>query len=186
MYAHILTIADGLFYQQGIRAVGMDKVIAVAGIAKATLYRHFPSKEALVCAYLLQRHRLVLDGMGSALQCARETPEQQVLALFDWLEGRVALEGFRGCAFLLALGEYGHSSAVRQIVTEHKAAVLAMFEQASGLARATSDLPRQLALLYDGAVAVTTVQRERNLVALAARAARSLMAATPAGAVRTD
>lgn len=176
MQRHILATVDGLFYREGIRAVGMDRVIAVAGIAKATLYRHFPNKEALVCAYLLQRHARVLEGMRSALATRAESPAEQVAALFEWLEGRVGLEAFRGCAFLLALGEYGHSAAVRRIVGEHKAAVRALFARALGpLGGTAADLPRQLALIYDGALAATSVLREPEAVRLAARTAQLLL-----------
>ena len=105
----ILTTAYRLFTRRGIRAVGNDEVIAVSGVAKATLYRHFPSKNDLVLAVLQRREELWTVGLVEQQSRLRgETPEEQLLAIFDvfhdWFQKR---EDFDGCSFINVLLELG-------------------------------------------------------------------------------
>jgi AcrR family transcriptional regulator len=105
----ILTTAYRLFTRRGIRAVGTDEVIAVSGVAKATLYRHFPSKNDLVLAVLQRREELWTLGLVEQQSRLRgETPEEQLLAIFDvfhdWFQKR---EDFDGCSFINVLIELG-------------------------------------------------------------------------------
>jgi AcrR family transcriptional regulator len=105
----ILTTAYRLFTRRGIRAVGNDEVIAVSGVAKATLYRHFPSKNDLVLAVLQRREELWTLGLVEQQSRLRgETPEEQLLAIFDvfhdWFQKR---EDFDGCSFINVLIELG-------------------------------------------------------------------------------
>jgi AcrR family transcriptional regulator len=105
----ILTTAYRLFTRRGIRAVGTDEVIAVSGVAKATLYRHFPSKNDLVLAVLQRREELWTVGLVEQQSRLRgETPEEQLLAIFDvfddWFQKR---EDFDGCSFINVLIELG-------------------------------------------------------------------------------
>ena len=105
----ILTTAYRLFTRRGIRAVGNDEVIAVSGVAKATLYRHFPSKNDLVLAVLQRREELWTLGLVEQQSRLRgETPEEQLLAIFDvfhdWFQKR---EDFDGCSFINVLLELG-------------------------------------------------------------------------------
>jgi AcrR family transcriptional regulator len=105
----ILTTAYRLFTQRGIRAVGNDEVIAVSGVAKATLYRHFPSKNDLVLAVLQRREELWTLGLVEQQSRLRgETTEEQLLAIFDvfhdWFQKR---EDFDGCSFINVLLELG-------------------------------------------------------------------------------
>src|SRR5882672_8474099 len=89
MAQRILETADRLFYGQGIRAVGVDTVAAEAGISKRTLYNHFPSKDALIVAYLSRR--LV------PVESSDASPEAQLFGVFDRLERSFASDDFRGC-----------------------------------------------------------------------------------------
>ncbi len=105
----ILTTAYRLFTRRGIRAVGTDEVIAVSGVAKATLYRHFPSKNDLVLAVLQRREELWTLGLVEQQSRLRgETPEEQLLAIFDvfhdWFQKR---DDFDGCSFINILIELG-------------------------------------------------------------------------------
>ena len=97
MAERIMAAADRLFYQKGIRAVGVDTVAAEAGISKRSLYDTFPSKDALVAAYLRQRVQ--------PLPASDLPPTAQVLALFDQLHVRFANGDFRGCPFVNAVTE---------------------------------------------------------------------------------
>src|SRR5947209_10480926 len=92
----ILETADRMFYGEGI-AVGVDRLAAEAGVSKRTLYNHFPSKDALIAAYLQRRLRLV--------PTSDKPPAQQILDDFERLERAFAAEGFRGCAFGNAVAE---------------------------------------------------------------------------------
>lgn len=176
MREHILETAAGLFYREGLRSVGVDRIIADAGIAKATLYRHFATKEQLIVAYLKSRHDITLAAMSAAIHKAGTDPVQRVCALYDWLYTRANAE-FRGCAFLLAVAEHGDAEAVREVVREHKDAVRLMFEAAlEGVRKPVlQELPEQLALLYDGALATIMVRRRPDAARLARKSACLLM-----------
>jgi len=105
----ILTTAYRLFTRRGIRAVGTDEVIAQSGVAKATLYRHFPSKNDLVLAVLQRREELWTLGLVEQQSRLRgDTPEEQLLAIFDvfhdWFQNH---EDYDGCSFINVLLELG-------------------------------------------------------------------------------
>src|SRR5437879_2207928 len=113
MKQRILETADRLFYLQGIRAVGVDTIAAEIGISKRTLYNHFPSKDALITAYL--QRRFVQPGASS------KPPAEQILSTFDSLERRFAAKDFRGCPFVNAVAELGsEGKAVRKIAIAFK------------------------------------------------------------------
>jgi AcrR family transcriptional regulator len=116
---HVLDVAHELFYWTGIRATGIDRVAADAGIAPTALYRLFPSKDALVAAYIEraeQRYREWFDGVTIA---DGRSPAERILALFDALTEQVQPERCRGCPFLMTLTEFpdtelpAHQSSVR-------------------------------------------------------------------------
>lgn len=164
----ILTVAGALFYSEGIRAVGIDRIIEKAGVAKATLYRHFPSKEELVVAYLSDRHERVLRSLDDAL---REVPEprEQLRTIFERLHEKADSPEFRGCAFALAVAEHGESERVVNIARRHKQSVRDVFASVLTRAGSTDDQPvNHLALLYEGALATVAVNRNPAAV-LAAR-----------------
>jgi AcrR family transcriptional regulator len=105
----IMRTAYELFSYRGIRAVGTDEVIHRAGVAKATLYRHFPTKNDLVLAVLERREELWTHGLIEAQSELRgNTPEEQLLAIFDvmhdWFQSR---DGYEGCSFINVLLELG-------------------------------------------------------------------------------
>ena len=99
MAERILETADRLFYQRGIRAIGVDTVADEVGISKRTLYNHFPSKDALITAYLSRRLR--------PNEFSDAEPAEQILSAFDRLERSFASKGFRGCPFVNAVTELG-------------------------------------------------------------------------------
>jgi AcrR family transcriptional regulator len=104
----ILTTAYDLFARRGIRDVGVDEIINRAGVAKATLYRHFPSKDALVLAFLERRERLWTHGFVEAGARHRgQTPEERLLAIFDVFDEWFRSEEFEACSFINVLLELG-------------------------------------------------------------------------------
>lgn len=113
----ILWTACALFYRDGVRATGIDRVIAEAGVTKVTFYRHFPSKNDLVLAFLADRHTRWMAWFDAALQRHGNTPAALVPALAEWLEDA----DFRGCAFLNTSAELGGSLAeVNALTRQHK------------------------------------------------------------------
>jgi AcrR family transcriptional regulator len=116
---HVLDVAHELFYWTGIRATGVDRVAADAGIAPTALYRLFPSKDALVAAYVQRAERRYREWFETATRADGRLPSDRILALFDALAEQVQPERCRGCPFMMALTEFpdtsveGHKSAVR-------------------------------------------------------------------------
>ena len=102
----ILLSAYELFSHHGIRAVGVDEVIKQARVAKATLYRHFASKDDLVLAFLQQREQLwTKEWVETEARRRADTPEEQLLAIFDLFDEWFHREDFEGCSFINVLLE---------------------------------------------------------------------------------
>jgi AcrR family transcriptional regulator len=105
----ILETAYELFSHRGVHDVGIDELIERAGVAKATLYRHFPSKDDLVLAFLEQREQLWTYGWVEAEARRRgETPEEQLLAIFDLFDEWFHRDDFEGCSFVNVLLEFAN------------------------------------------------------------------------------
>lgn len=174
----ILAAASRLFYAHGVKSVGVDRVIAEAGVAKATLYSHFPSKEHLIVAYLQARHEEVMRSMQAQRLDASADTGSRVLQHFATLQRKAGSPAFRGCAFLLALAENEDCEAIQHQVRAHKQAIVDMFldELPAGLASRDA-LGRQLALLYDGALAQIMVRRRPDAAAMAGDCATVLLQA---------
>ncbi|MGW5580299.1 TetR/AcrR family transcriptional regulator [Micromonospora chokoriensis] len=116
----LLTTAMRLFYAEGIHSVGVDRIIAEAQVTRATFYRHFPSKDDLILAYLREIH--VLErGLVDAAIAANPAPVDSLLGIADAIAQNVQAPAFRGCAFLNAAAEYpdtGHP--VHQEIIAHR------------------------------------------------------------------
>ncbi|MBM3599917.1 MAG: TetR family transcriptional regulator [Alphaproteobacteria bacterium] len=171
MRARILATADRLFYHQGIRAVGVDTVADEVGISKRTLYNYFPSKEALVAAYL--------EGRASALPPSDLPPVEQVLGSFDRLERYFESQGFRGCPFVNAIAELSDAGAeINKIAIDFKEGRRLWYRDLLvRLGVADPDgLATQLRLLIEGAIATALVSRNAKVARSAGEAARALLA----------
>ena len=117
----ILRTAYDLFARRGTRGVGIDEVIGRAGVAKATFYRHFPSKDDLVLAFLQRREEVwTLDFVEAGARRRGSTAEEQLLAIFDvfhdWFQRR---EDFDGCSFINVLLELGWAHPAGQASIEY-------------------------------------------------------------------
>ncbi|MGE0370693.1 MAG: TetR/AcrR family transcriptional regulator [Gammaproteobacteria bacterium] len=172
MVERILSTADRLFYQRGIRAVGVDAIASEAGISKRSLYDYFPSKDALVAAYLERRFR--------PHPPSDAPPETQILAVFDRLERMFESGEFRGCPFINAVTELGDTCrAAREIAARFKEERRTWFRDMlvrMGVADPEA-LATQLALLVDGAITVMLVREDPAVARAAREAARVLMQA---------
>ena len=103
---HVLGVAHELFYWHGIRATGVDRVAAEAGVAPTTLYRLFASKDDLVAAYIERADRLYRAWFDAAASAGGADPRQVIRAVFDALIEQVQPQHCRGCPFLMALAEF--------------------------------------------------------------------------------
>lgn len=174
---HIIDTAGSLFYREGTKSVGVDRIILEAGIAKATMYRYFSGKDALVAVCLQRRHNRVMEALQSGIGKVRPGGHARVLKVFDLLSDRAESPEFRGCAFMLAVAENETSDEVRRIAHAHKDAMLALFISllpSDWLCAAKTGA--QLNLLYDGAMAQILVQRDPKAALLAKQCAETLLA----------
>ncbi|WP_307796192.1 TetR/AcrR family transcriptional regulator [Amycolatopsis sp. 195334CR] len=118
--SRLLATATRLFYVEGIRAVGIDRIVAEAKVTRATLYRHFPGKDELIVGYLREADQAIRDQIGAIL--ARELPAPEtLLAIAASIAEGIRSPGFRGCAFLNAAAEYPDPAhPVHQAVLTHR------------------------------------------------------------------
>ena len=116
----ILDSSYELFSRRGIRAVGIDELIDASGVAKATLYRHFPSKDDLVLAFLERREELWTRGVVEAGAESRgATPDEQLLAIFDVFDDWFRREDFEACSFINVLLEMGPEHSAGKASVRH-------------------------------------------------------------------
>lgn len=151
----ILRTAHDLFYAEGLRATGIDRVIAEAGVTKVTFYRHFPSKNDLILAYLNLRHEQWMHWFTEALQRhggASKGAQALPPALKEWFSSK-ALGAFRGCAFLNGVSELGPAiPAVVQATRQHKQAMTDAIEALLPPSRQLRRTAEALATAVDGAI----------------------------------
>jgi len=170
MKERILETADRLFYLRGIRAIGVDTIAAEIGISKRTLYNHFPSKDALISAYL--ERRFVQPRVSD------KSPVEQILGAFDSLERRFASKDFRGCPFVNAVAEVGtENRSVRKIAVAFKESRRLWFRDLLvqiGVAD-PEGLATQLVLLVDGSIAQDLVRDDPAMARAAKEAAKMLL-----------
>ena len=150
----LLRTASDLFYREGIHAVGVDRIIAEAGVTRATFYRHFPSKEDLVEAYLGVEDATIRGAFSRAREVTDE-PRELLGLVIEGLADDVARLHTRGCPFINAAAEYPDpASAVRRAVGDHREWFRSELEAL--LAAADVDDPTtaagQLVLLRDAAM----------------------------------
>lgn len=175
----ILETAMRLFYAEGIRATGIDRIIAESNVAKMSFYRHFPSKSDLVCVFLEERHRRWMAWFDEAVGRHSRKRRSRLSAVADALAEWFAEPGFRGCAFINTSAEItDHRSREHAIVEAHKAGLagrLAALARTDGL-RAADEVGRLALLIVDGAI----VRAQMSEGADAATEARRLLAALAA------
>jgi len=172
MKERILQTTDRLFYLEGIRAIGVDTIAAEIGISKRTLYNHFPSKDALVTAYLQRR--------SFKAHPSDKSPAEQILGYFDALERRFSAKDFRGCPFVNAVTELGPKErAVKKLAIAFKESRRKWFRDLLtelGVREAKADaLSTQLQLLVDGSIALDLVCDDPSMARAAKEAARALL-----------
>jgi AcrR family transcriptional regulator len=175
----LLAAANELFYAEGVQTVGIDRIIERAGVAKASLYNLFGSKEQLEAAYLASRHEATTTRLTETIG-KFDNPRQKILAIFDIQAEQFKQPDFKGCAFVAASAEAPAGGLVERAADEFRAWIRAMFTDLAEQAGATEpeSLGRQLHLIYDGAGLAARMDHRDPAIARSARdAAETLLEA---------
>lgn len=172
--ARLLIAADELFYAEGIHAVGIDRVLTRAGVAKASLYHHFESKDDLVVAYLDARSVEMSRSLRDRLTDVAGDAHPRVVAIFEGIWDSAARGGFHGCPFINAAAEFPRAEhPVRRAIARHRqrfAAVISEQLSLGGLEPAPT-LVEAILVTYDGAMVSAQVDGKK----VAQRAAQRIL-----------
>lgn len=160
----ILLTAHDLFYRDGIRATGIDRVIAESGVTKVTFYRHFPSKNELILRYLDYRHKHWMSWFRDALKRHGAKPQAVVAAMAEWFDN----PQFRGCAFINGVAEVEESvPEVMQVAQDHKDDMASAIAELLPASRTRQKTAQTIAVAVDGAI-IQAQMRQGSTEALAA------------------
>jgi len=179
----LIDTALDLFDRHGFHAVGIDKILAAAGLAKMTLYHHFASKEALIVAVLEKRDAAFRATFAARIAEAEEG-RAELLAMFDAIEAWTREPAFKGSLFDKAAAEYGEKDhPVKKAVLAHKAWLFGEVRRAAAATGASDPvkLAAELFLLIEGAVLAAAVTGDRSAARRAKAAAETLIAASSFG-----
>jgi AcrR family transcriptional regulator len=171
----LLAAAAELFYEEGVNTVGIDRVIERAGVAKASVYDCFGSKEELVRSYLAARQESREQRITEKIQ-TYSTPRERLLAVFESMGEIFRDSNFRGCAFIRASAEVKAGSAIKKVCDDSRAWLRALFVELAteAGAREPEQLAEQFVLLYDGAAVAAQMDRNTKS-AVSARAMAELL-----------
>lgn len=175
----LLAAAHELFYGEGINTVGIERVIEQAGVAKASLYNTFGSKDELIKAYLTARHEARRDRVTELLKTL-PTPQAGILGIFDDMRAMACRNGFRGCAFIRASAELGSDPGIRTVCDDSRNWLRGVFEDLATQAGARNPgtLARQLVILYEGAAVSCQAEAAGSATQVAREAAATLLTAS--------
>jgi AcrR family transcriptional regulator len=171
----ILDTAYELFSRRGVRDVGVDELIERAGVAKATLYRHFPSKDDLVIAFLeLREERWTVAWVEAEARRRGNTPEEQLLAIFELFDEWFHRDDFEACSFINVLLEMGPAHPVGQASVRHLSSIRSVVSRLAEEAalRDPDSFARSLHILMKGSIVSATegdaeaAQRARSMARL--------------------
>ncbi|HEY5196284.1 MAG TPA: TetR/AcrR family transcriptional regulator [Solirubrobacteraceae bacterium] len=157
----LLDAADQLFYEEGICTVGVDRILSQAGVARASLYTTYGSKERLICAYLQGRSDAWQAAVAELLPTRWDNPRDRILGVFTLLTEWFDTPGYRGCPFINASAEAASGLAVEEVRDRHRAWVRELFAKLGreAGARDPGELSTQLVLLYDGSMVGAQLDR---------------------------
>jgi AcrR family transcriptional regulator len=152
--SHILEVASNLFYARGVRAVGVDLIVDEAGVAKTSLYRHFPTKDDLIVAFLEREDADFWSVWDRVAKAHADDPRAELEAHMRWIGERLSRSNYRGCPQINVAAEFAeHAHPARQVARTHMQGLrarLGAITRRLGVAR-PDELAAQLALLVNGA-----------------------------------
>jgi AcrR family transcriptional regulator len=175
----LLAAANELFYNEGVHTVGIDRVIEQAGVAKASLYNTFGSKDELVRAYLEGRHASVTELIMRAVE-RYDVPRERLLAVFEGQGDLFAQPGYHGCAFARASAESHPGDPAERAADAYRGWVRTLLTKLAAQAGVAEPevLARQLHLLFDGSGQSARMDHDPGAAAAARAAAATLLDAT--------
>ncbi|BCJ32153.1 TetR/AcrR family transcriptional regulator [Actinocatenispora sera] len=168
----LLAAANELFYAEGVHTVGIDRIIERAGVAKASLYSTFGSKDELVRSYLAGRHARIADRVTAAV-ARHDTPREQILAIFDSQAETCAAPGFNGCPFMAASAESPRGGVVEEETDRYRAWLRGVFADLAAKAGVAdpAEVAHALHVIYDGTSVSARMDHDAAAVSRTARAA---------------
>src|SRR6476661_1784985 len=174
----ILETADRLFYQEGVRAVGIDRIIAEAEVAKMSLYKHFPSKDDLILAVLKYREEGVLEFFRAAMERHAKKAKNPLRAFFAALKDFFESPGFRGCPFQnaaveLADPDHPGTDFVRGHKQRFSKFLQGLVEESVG--KAATKVAPAVSILVEGAIVTAVIQGSPEAADVARDAALKLV-----------
>lgn len=176
----VLDTASALFYQRGVRAVGVDLVVEEAGVAKTSLYRHFRTKDDLIAAFLAREDRDFWSQWDRVAQRHPDDPKAELEAHLDWIGERLGRPGYRGCPQINVAAEFPEADhPARKVAAAHK---LEMRRRLKGIAERLGvgrpdELAGQLSLVINGAFVSSQILEPGEATPLLRRLAHALIEA---------
>ncbi len=177
----VLSTAARLFYANGVRAVGIEWIVAESGVAKTSLYRHFQTKDELVAAFLEREDREFWQQWEEVVAAAPTNPKAELMCLLDWIGKRVSRDGYRGCPQINVAAEFADPQhAARRVRRQHKAEMFERLRDIVGRIGVTrpDETAVQLALLIDGAFTSDGRLSKSNAVRILQNGADALLGAS--------
>jgi AcrR family transcriptional regulator len=179
----ILETASTLFYRRGVRAVGVDLVVADAGVAKTSLYRHFRTKDDLIAAFLAREDQDFWGTWNAVAERHKDDPQAELDAHLEWIGERVGRPNYRGCPQINVAAEFPEADhPARKVATAHKRELrhrLKGIVEGLGVSR-PDELAGQLAVLINGAFVSSQMLEAGEAIPLLRQAAHALVAAAQA------
>jgi AcrR family transcriptional regulator len=176
----ILRTASTLFYQRGVRAVGVDLVVEQAGVAKTSLYRHFRTKDELIAAFLQREDEDFWNCWNRVTELHKSNPAAELEAHLDWIGERVGRANYRGCPQINVAAEFPDSDhPARRVAAAHKQELRRRLKGIAERLRVKrpDELAGQLSLLMNGAFVSSQVLSAGEAGPLLRATARALIAA---------
>jgi AcrR family transcriptional regulator len=177
--ARLVHAAIELVYSHGFQAVGIDQILATAGVTKTTFYKHFESKDELLVAAIRQRDEWEMQAWTTAVeQLAGDDPKQKLLALFDVLDIWFNSPDFRGCQFINAAAEFPNpKDPVHMVAAEHKRKSRDYFRDLASAAGASDpeSFADQYTALVEGTLVLRQVHGRNDAAQVIKRAASALL-----------
>jgi len=180
--AELIRKALLLFYRNGFHATGMDLVAKETGVSKTSIYKHFRTKQELILAVLRLRDENFRNWLFRRMEELADTPQGQLLAMFDALEEWFLEDGFQGCMFIKASAEYQNpDDAINAQSYAHKRLLVDHFENLAAQAGAEDPhaLARQFLLLKEGAIVIAAMSHSQDAAHEAKSVAELLLANVP-------
>tara|TARA_R110002167_G_scaffold57368_1_gene162453 strand:- start:88 stop:633 length:546 start_codon:yes stop_codon:yes gene_type:complete len=171
---HLVDTALILFNQHGYHATGIDLILAQSKVSKATLYKHFRSKDELILAALQQRHTQILVMITAKVEEAKHVGSPGVLAIFDALHEWFNSDDFYGCSFINASAEYADArDPIHVYAAQHKQAVIDLIK--TQLSAEDKTKAEQIGLLVEGAIVMAHTRGVKHSALIAKEMAQHLI-----------